>query len=79
MESDPMKLVWLTDLHFDTAPAWGVDLDARLNAAIDHIIAHQSDAAYCMVTGDLTNDGDGLIGCRCRGCRWSGTMTTAHM
>ena len=56
-----MKLVWLTDLHFDTAPAWGVDLDARLNAAIDHIIATQSDAAYCMVTGDLTNDGDAAL------------------
>jgi 3',5'-cyclic AMP phosphodiesterase CpdA len=53
-----MKLVWLTDLHFDTKPAWGVDLDARLTAAIDHVSAHQSDAAYCMVTGDLTNDGD---------------------
>lgn len=52
-----MKLVWLTDLHFDTEPAWGVDLDARLTAAIDHIAAHQADAAYCVVTGDLTNDG----------------------
>lgn len=56
-----MKLVWLTDLHFDITPAWGVDLDARLTAAIDHINAHQSDAAYCMVTGDLTNDGDAAL------------------
>lgn len=52
-----MKLVWLTDLHFDTEPAWGVDLDTRASAAIDHIIAHQADAAYCVVTGDLVNDG----------------------
>lgn len=56
-----MKLVWLTDLHFDTAPAWGVDLDARASAAIDHIVAHQADAAYCVVTGDLTNDGDAAL------------------
>lgn len=61
MANKPTKLIWLTDLHFDTSPAWGVDLDARLNAAIDHIIAHQSDAAYCMVTGDLTNDGDAAL------------------
>jgi len=53
-----MKLVWLTDLHFDTSPAWGVDLSARLDAAIDHVIETQSDATYCVVTGDLTNDGD---------------------
>jgi len=56
-----MKLVWLTDPHFDVAPAWGIDLDARLTAAIDHIIAHQSDAAYCVITGDLTNDGDAAL------------------
>lgn len=56
-----MKLVWLTDLHFDTNPAWGVDLDARLCAAVDHVARHQSDAALCMVTGDLTNDGDASL------------------
>lgn len=52
-----MKLVWLTDPHFLTEPAWGLDLDARLTAAIAHINAHQSDAAYCFISGDLTNDG----------------------
>jgi len=61
MTGNVSKLVWLTDLHFDTTPAWGADLDARLNAAIDHIITHQSDAAYCMVTGDLTNDGNAAL------------------
>ena len=56
-----MKVVWLTDPHFLTEPAWGLDLDARLRAAIDHINAHQADAAYCVITGDLTNDGDGPV------------------
>lgn len=56
-----MKIIWMTDPHFLTEPAWGLDLEARLVAAIAHINAHQSDAELCIISGDLTNDGDAPV------------------
>jgi 3',5'-cyclic-AMP phosphodiesterase len=55
-----MKLIQLTDLHLMPAGERLHDLDpqARLDAAIADINAHQGDAALCVLSGDLANAGD---------------------
>lgn len=55
-----MKFIHLTDLHL-VAPGgllWGLDPLARLHAAIDDIARLHRDAAFCVITGDLTERGD---------------------
>ena len=52
------KVIWMSDLHFTaTGEVLGHDPRIRLAAAIDHINAHHSDAAFCVVSGDLANRG----------------------
>jgi Icc protein len=55
-----MKFIHLTDLHL-TAPGallWGLDPLARLQSALDDILAHHADAARILITGDLTERGE---------------------
>src|SRR5437879_13772207 len=56
----PFKFIHLTDTHL-AGPGlklYGLDPRARLDAAIADINKHQSDAAFAVVTGDLTNWGE---------------------
>jgi 3',5'-cyclic AMP phosphodiesterase CpdA len=53
------KIIWLTDLHFGGDPDYfRCDPVARLEAAIAMIQAEHTDAVACVISGDLTNDGD---------------------
>lgn len=55
---DMTKLVWMSDLHFTQAGhVLGHDPRIRLRAAIDHINNNHTDAALCVVTGDMVNRG----------------------
>mgnify|MGYP003952687253 CR=1 FL=1 len=57
-----MKFIHLTDPHL-VDPArllYGVDPTARLNAAIAEINADHGDAAFLLVTGDLTHWGEAV-------------------
>lgn len=54
-----MKLLQITDTHVG-APGhvgYGVDPRARLEACVADINAHHADAALCLLTGDLVNEG----------------------
>lgn len=49
-----MKLVWLTDLHFETTGlVAGHDPRMRLDAAAEFVSAYLSDADLCLITGDI--------------------------
>ncbi len=55
-----VKLIWMSDLHFlagDKTVA-GHDPRIRLGAAVEHIGQHHSDARYCVISGDLVNEGN---------------------
>lgn len=54
------KLIHLTDPHLmpPGEPLYGLDPQARLTAAIDHVAAHHGDADCMVITGDLTHWGD---------------------
>lgn len=54
-----LKFIHLTDPHLWSGKRdlYGLDPAARLSACVAHIARHQSDAAFCMLTGDLTHDG----------------------
>ena len=52
------KLIWLSDLHFTAAgDVLGHDPRIRLQAAIDFINTHHSDAAHCIISGDMVDHG----------------------
>ncbi len=52
------KLIWMSDTHFSAeSDVLGHDPRARLQAAIDHINDHHSDAEFCVITGDMVNRG----------------------
>jgi len=55
-----MKLVWLTDIHLTTKgrKLFGYDPEYRLRQAIEYIRTFHFDADFCVLTGDLVNDGD---------------------
>ena len=56
----PFKFIHLTDTHL-AGPGlklYGLDPRARLDAAIADINRHHSDAAFAVVTGDLTHWGE---------------------
>jgi 3',5'-cyclic-AMP phosphodiesterase len=56
----PIKFIHLTDTHL-VCPGlrlYGLDPRARLDAAIADINTHHSDAAFAVVTGDLTHWGE---------------------
>ncbi len=52
-----MKFIHLTDPHLVARPQklFDLDLHERLDAAVASINQNQSDAEFCMVTGDLTH------------------------
>ncbi|MGQ0686920.1 phosphodiesterase [Bradyrhizobium sp.] len=56
----PFKFIHLTDTHLASPGLrlYGLDPRARLDAAIAGINAHHSDAAFAVVTGDLTHWGE---------------------
>lgn len=55
-----MKIIWLSDLHLVSRgdSLFGRDPEKQLRAAIDNINKYHADAAYCVLSGDLVNDGD---------------------
>jgi 3',5'-cyclic-AMP phosphodiesterase len=55
-----MKVIHITDPHLITPgqPLHGLDPYARLTACIDDILEHHTDAAACVVTGDLAHVGE---------------------
>ncbi|WP_137391281.1 phosphodiesterase [Rhodoligotrophos defluvii] len=55
-----MKIIHMSDLHL-VAPGnrlWGIDPWDRFLAALRDIARHHGDTDFCVITGDLTNDGD---------------------
>jgi 3',5'-cyclic-AMP phosphodiesterase len=55
-----MKIIHLSDLHL-VAPGkrlWGFDPLARLEACLADIAANHADAAFCAISGDLTERGE---------------------
>ena len=59
----PFKFIHITDTHLANPglKLYGLDPRARLDAAIADINKHQSDAAFAVVTGDLTHWGEAEI------------------
>jgi len=55
-----MKFIHLTDPHLVPRPQklFGLDVHARLAAAVDSINRNFADAELCMVTGDITHWGE---------------------
>jgi 3',5'-cyclic AMP phosphodiesterase CpdA len=54
-----MKFIHITDLHL-VSPGellWGLDPFERLDVCLNDIAAHHGDAAFCAITGDLTETG----------------------
>jgi len=56
----PFKFIHITDTHLANPglKLYGLDPRARLDAAVANINKHQSDAAFAVVTGDLTHWGE---------------------
>jgi 3',5'-cyclic AMP phosphodiesterase CpdA len=54
-----MKILQVTDTHVveDGGLIYGIDSAARLEACVAHINAHHADARFCILSGDLTNEG----------------------
>jgi len=54
-----MKILQVTDTHVveDGATIHGIDPAERLEACVAHINAHHADAEFCVMSGDLTNEG----------------------
>ncbi|MDX1575419.1 MAG: phosphodiesterase [Kiloniellales bacterium] len=54
-----MKILQVTDTHVveDGGHIYGIDPVARLAACVAHINAHHADARFCVLSGDLTNEG----------------------
>ncbi len=55
-----IKFIVLSDLHIVPAGQLsnGLDTNARMISAIEHINFNHSDAAFCVVAGDLTDNGE---------------------
>jgi len=54
-----MKAIHITDLHL-VAPGeqlWEIDTAARVDACLEDISRWHSDAAFCVISGDLTDKG----------------------
>ncbi len=55
-----MKIIWLSDLHLVGSGEllFGCNPTEQLQCAIDVINQYHSDAAYCVLSGDLVDGGD---------------------
>ncbi|CAN5459654.1 phosphodiesterase [soil metagenome] len=58
-----MKIIHVTDLHLVPAGErlWGLDPMTRLDACLDDLARHHSDAAFCVITGDLAERGEPAV------------------
>jgi len=58
-----MKFIHFTDLHLvePGTKLWGLDPAANLKACLADIARHHADAAFCAITGDLTEKGDAEV------------------
>ena len=54
-----MKIIQLSDLHLTAGntPLYGSHPATRLNAAVDSILRDHTDAAFCLLSGDLADAG----------------------
>ena len=51
------KIVWMTDLHYvRNGEVAGVDVRKRLTDAVDYVNAWYSDAAFCVISGDMVQE-----------------------
>ncbi len=49
-----LQAVWMTDLHYAAAgEVAGIDVRARLAAAVTHINMHYAGTAFCIISGDM--------------------------
>ena len=55
-----MKIIWMSDLHFEPSSqiSSGIDPTERIKWVIDEINTLHTDAAYCVISGDLIDSGD---------------------
>ena len=55
-----MKIIHITDFHLvaPDEPLWGHNPHDRLDRCLSDIARWHSDAAFCVMSGDLTNNGD---------------------
>lgn len=55
----PLRVIQISDFHIKTQPGsrlWGVDVDAGLNAVLEHIQARRPQPDFVLATGDLVGD-----------------------
>lgn len=53
-----MKFVWFSDLHFSNeGPVLGFDSANHARAVARHVSTHHTDAAFCLISGDLVDQG----------------------
>jgi len=51
------KIVWMTDLHYvRNGKVEGVDVRQRLTDALDYVNELYSDAAFCVISGDMVQE-----------------------
>lgn len=65
-----MKIIQISDLHI-TAPdvlLFGMDPIEQLKSCLEHILTHHGDAELCVLTGDLTHNGNRQAYQRLRQC-----------
>ena len=57
-----MKIIHITDFHLVTPdePLWGLDPHDRAGRCLDDIARWHGDADFCVISGDLTDQGDSL-------------------
>jgi len=55
-----MKIVWMTDLHVlpQGKRILGHDSAMRLRTAVNYVSKHHNDADFCVISGDLAEEGD---------------------
>ncbi len=54
-----MKVIWLSDMHLNANGdlVFGYDAAKRLELAVNYIKHNHADASYCVLSGDLADDG----------------------
>ncbi len=78
----PLRVIQISDFHLKTQPGsrlWGVDVDAGLNAVLEHIQLKHPAPDLVLATGDLVGDDPNAYagvptfwnrwGRRCTACR----------
>lgn len=53
-----MKFVWFSDLHYSNdGPVLGYNSADHARAVVRHVSTHHPDAAFCLISGDLVDQG----------------------